>query len=159
MLRAIDRLADIGAGVAAWLFVMIGGMITFEVVGRYGFTAPTIWAEELSRFCQVWAVYLGAAYVLRRGHLIRITFVTDRLGRRWRQAAEAFSLLAIMVIAAIALWWGMLITIESLAIGRITTSMLGTPLWMSEIAIPIGAALLLLQSLALLIRLTRGEPS
>ena len=73
-------------------------MITYEVVARYVFNAPTIWAEEMSRFFQVWAVYLGAAYVLRYRYLIRITLLTDHIGPLGRRIAEGFSL---FVIAAV----------------------------------------------------------
>ena len=62
-------------------------------------------------------------------------------------------------VAAIAVWWGWVITAESIGIGRVSTTMLATPLWMTEIAIPLGAGLLLLQSLAELIRLLRDGRS
>jgi TRAP-type C4-dicarboxylate transport system permease small subunit len=157
MLQLIDKLSDYCGIISGILFFAIGGMITYEVTARYGFTAPTIWAEELSRFFQIWAVYLAAAYVLRHGKLIRITMLIDRLNTRGRKLAEAFSLLAISAFALIAIWQGLVLVLESLEFSRTTTSVFAVPMWMTEIAIPLGAGLLLLQCMAMLIRLVRGE--
>ncbi len=42
----IDRLSDLLGYLAADIFFLIGLMITFEVVSRYVFLAPTTWAEK-----------------------------------------------------------------------------------------------------------------
>lgn len=153
VLELIDRVGVACSRIAGWLFFAIGLMITYEVVARYVFNAPTIWAEEMSRFFQVWAVYLGAAYVLRYRHLIRITLVTDRIGPLGRRFAEAFSLLVIGAVCVVAIAWGIEIVAESVRFGRTTSTMLDVPQWMTELAIPVGCGLLLLQCLAQLVRL------
>ena len=157
MLRLIDTVGEFSGRFAAWMFFVIGGMITYEVVARYVFNAPTIWAEEMSRFFQIWATYLAAAYVLRHRHMIRITLLVDRLGARARRWAEAFSLICIAGFCGVAIWWGVEIVVDSIEKGRASSTMLGVPKWYTEIAIPIGFGLLLLQCLALLARLIRGE--
>ena len=156
MLKRIDRLSDAAGRLSAWLFVVIGAMICYEVVARYVFLSPTIWAEELSRLVQIWAGYLAAAYVLRERHMIRITAITDRLGPRGRRLAEAFSLLWIVVFCGYAVWWGMEIAIDSIVVGRADSTMLALPLWFSEFSIPVGFGLLLLQAVAELVRLATG---
>jgi len=156
MLDAIDRISDLCGRLAAWLFFAIGVMITYEVVARYLFNAPTIWAEEMSRFFQLWAVYIAAAYVLRHRQLIRITMLIDRLGDTGRRLAEAFTLVWILAFCAIAIWKGFVIVIDSIEIGRATSTMLGVPKWMTESAVPVGFLLLALQCLAELVRLARG---
>jgi len=152
-LEIIDRVGVACSRLAAWLFFAIGLMITYEVVARYVFNAPTIWAEEMSRFFQVWAVYLGAAYVLRYRYLIRITLLTDRIGPLGRRIAEAISLSVIAGFSVVAIWWGIEIVAESVRFGRTTSTMLDVPQWTTEIAIPLGAGLLLLQCLAQFVRL------
>ena len=155
-LELIDRLGVACSRLAGWLFFAIGLMITYEVAARYVFNAPTIWAEEMSRFFQVWAVYLGAAYVLRYRYLIRITLLTDRIGPLSRRIAEAFSLCVIGAFCVVAIAWGIEIVAESVRLGRTTSTMLDVPQWMTELAIPIGCGLLLLQCIAQLVRLARA---
>ncbi len=153
MLKTIDRISDACGVLAAGLFFVIGGMISYEVVARYVFNAPTIWSEEMSRFAQIWATYLAAAYVLRHRGLIAITVLTERLGARGQRAAEAFSLLAILVFASVTIVYGAGIARESWEIGRATSTMLAVPKWMTESAIPVGVGLLAAQALVELIRL------
>jgi TRAP-type C4-dicarboxylate transport system permease small subunit len=110
----------------------------------------------MSRFFQVWAVYLGAAYVLRFRHLIRITLLTDRVGPLGRRIAEAFSLFVIAAVCIVAIAWGIEIVAESVRLSRTTSTMLDVPQWMTELAIPFGCGLLLLQCIAELVRLARA---
>lgn len=159
MLAFIDRLSELCGRLAAVLFVAIGGMITYEVIARYVFISPTIWAEELSRFVQIWATYLGAAYVLRHRHLIAIDLLTGRLGPRARRLAELAGLLVVAVFCAVAIVYGMAIVVESVRLGRATATMLTVPQWMTESAIPLGFALLLVQCVAEILRAIRGGPS
>jgi len=159
MLVFIDRLSDVCGKLAAAMFFAIGGMITYEVIARYVFTSPTIWAEELSRLAQIWATYLGAAYVLRHRHLIAIDLLTGRLGPRARVAAEGLGLVFIAVFCGVAILYGAGIVAESIRLGRATATMLSTPQWITECAIPVGFAILLLQCLAELARLVAGRRS
>lgn len=151
--RAIDRLNRACAILSAWLFVAIGATVTFEVAARYLFNAPTIWSEELSRFLQIWAVYLGAAFALRHGDLIRITVVRDRLPPGPARAADAFALIVIAAFSTVAVIYGIDIVADSVRLSRHSDSMLSVPLWWTEIAIPIGFALLLVECLAGLLAL------
>ncbi len=157
MLRAIDRLSAACAWLAAWGFFTVGAMITYEVVMRNLLNAPTIWAEELSRLAQLWATYLAAAFALRQRDLIAITLVVGRLGPGGRRLAEAFSLTVIAAFSVVAIWWGVQIAADSVAVGRVSETMLGVPNWITESAVPVGFALLLVQALAGLARLAAGE--
>ncbi|MBE0530226.1 MAG: TRAP transporter small permease [Rhodospirillales bacterium] len=153
MLAFIDRLSDICGKLAAAMFFVIGGMIAYEVVARYVFISPTIWAEELSRFIQIWATYLGAAYVLRHRHLIAIDLLTGRLGPTMRALSEALGLVFVAVFCGMAIVYGTGIVVESIQMGRATATMLSVPQWMTESAVPIGFSILLLQCLAELARI------
>jgi TRAP-type C4-dicarboxylate transport system permease small subunit len=158
MLKLIDRLNEAFGWIAAAAFVGVGAMITYEVVMRYVFLAPTIWAEEMSRFLQIWATYLAAATVLRHRQLIAITVIVERLGPRGRKLAEAFALVWILLFCIVAVWYGLDIMLDSIRVGRATSTMLAVPQWMTELAIPLGFTLLALQALAELIRLPKSAP-
>jgi C4-dicarboxylate transporter, DctQ subunit len=158
MLKFIDRLNEAFGWLAAAAFVAVGAMITYEVVMRYVFLAPTIWAEEMSRFLQIWATYIAAATVLRHRQLIAITVVVERLGSCARKVAEAFALVWILLFCLVAVWYGLDIMFDSIRLGRATPTMLSVPQWMTELAIPLGFTLLALQALAELIRLPKAAP-
>lgn len=156
MLHVIDSLSEWSGRLAAWLFFLIGIFIVYEVVARYVFLSPTVWSEELSRFLQIWATYLAAAAVLKNRQLIAIDVITRNSSEKIRIGCETLALLAIIAFCLVAVWYGLGIAIESIRIGRASSSMLAVPSWLSEAAIPVGFALLLVQALAELARTVSG---
>jgi len=156
MLSAVDKISDFCGRVSAWLFFIIGGIIVFEVVARYVFLAPTVWGEEMSRFLQIWATYLAAAYVLRNRQLIAIDVVVEKMPFRLHIVCETCALLIIGVFSLVAFYYGLETVIDSVRVGRATSTMLAVPRWMTELAIPIGFGLMLLQVIAELIRTVTG---
>lgn len=84
----LDRFA-LGLGrVSAWAFAGIVLLMVYEVVARYGFHSPTIWAHEASVALASFAFIFGGAYCMAEGSHMRIGFLTDsrpRLARlsRW----------------------------------------------------------------------------
>jgi len=153
MLAFIDRISALCGRVAAWLFFVIGLLIAYEVTARYVFTAPTPWTEEISRFLQIWATYLAAAFVLANRDMIVIDFFTSRMRPGPRRLCETVSLLAIAAFCFVAMIYGMEIVAESVAQNRHTSTMLGVPRWMTEAAVPVGCALLLAQTAVEMVRL------
>ncbi len=144
----INQFSEFFGKLAAWMFFIIAAMITYEVVARYVFLAPTIWAEEMSQFFQIWATYLAAAYVLKNRKLISIDTVVSRFSLKVQWFFDLFSLSVIALFSIVAVYYGSLIVIESVQVGRSTSTMMSVPKWMTESAIPIGFGLLFLQTIA-----------
>jgi len=66
----LDRLNVVLATVSALAAAAAGGVLTWEVAGRYFFKIPSDWQDELSIFLLVGATFLSAAWVqTRRGHV------------------------------------------------------------------------------------------
>lgn len=154
----LTRVCGALAVLAAWALFAIGGMLTFEVVARYFFNSPTIWAEELSRLFMIWAVFLGAAWLLSQNAHIRVTVVTEHLPVALRRALSVVALVFVAIISGFVAWYGAPIALQSFDVGRTTGSMLDIPRWWSEASIPIGFALLTLQAVALAVRVIAGGP-
>ena len=57
------------------------------------------------------------------------------------------------------MWYGAEVAIESMRIGRASATMLGLPQWATEIAIPVGFGLLLIQAVIQLAGLARPTDS
>ena len=160
MPRIVDRLADILGHLGAWLFFATGAMITYEVLARYLFNAPTIWAAELSQLLLLWGSFIAMATLLRQRAHIRITLLTARFNALGRQICETFTLTFIAGFSAVAAWHGWFIAYDSLERGRSTGTMLNIPNWWAEMVIPVGFLVLLLQCLVEIPRVLRhGAPA
>jgi len=141
----IDRTSVALGYVSAWLYFTTGLMIGYEVLARYFFNAPTIWAAEISQLLLIWGTFLAMACALKRRQHIRIEILTVRLGPAVQRYLEAASLLFIALLCLIVIWYGWSIAWDSLVRGRSTGTMLNIPNWWTEMVIPIGFGLLFLQ--------------
>lgn len=135
------------AWVAAALFVAGGFMLTYEVVARYFFSAPTIWAAELSQLALIWGSLLAMAWLLGARRHIAVDALVDLLSPEQRRFTETFAMLCVAAFSALVTWKGWDIFFDSFERGRTTGSMLDLPTWVTELAVPAGFALLFLQAL------------
>ncbi len=81
-----DRVADVlhpfvSAGVVTLPRLIIGSLILFgiainfgNVLGRYLFLSPIVWAEEIMIYSMVWLVFIGAVLVSWDGHHLKMDF-------------------------------------------------------------------------------------
>jgi len=76
-MRFLDRLTLKLGRLLAWGFVVIVALMTYEVVARYVFNAPTIWAHEIAGFFAAAAFIFGGAYCMVENAHMRITAFVD----------------------------------------------------------------------------------
>ena len=88
---ALARIADalhpfVSAGVVSLPRLIIGSLILFgiainfaNILGRYLFLAPIVWAEEIMIYSMVWMVFIGAVLVSWDGHHLRMDFFSIML--------------------------------------------------------------------------------
>lgn len=155
--RWIDRVALACAWVAAGLFVAAGAMLSYEVAARYFFVRPTIWAAELAQLCLIWGALLAMAWVLKARKHIHITVLLVRLSERLQRTLELVALASVGILCLPLIWYGGDIALDSFRRGRTTGSMLDTPSWWAEVAVPVGFLLLAIQTLVEVGRLLRHE--
>ena len=74
----------------AWLCIPVMLSMVYEVVARYAFTAPTIWAYDLSRMLYGAHFMLGAAYGLSKGLHIRSDFLYQHWSVKTQGCVDAF---------------------------------------------------------------------
>ena len=71
----IDKFSKIVGNIVCWILIPLIFAITYEVIARKLFLAPTIWAYDISRFLYGALFMLGAAYALSKGVHIRADFL------------------------------------------------------------------------------------
>lgn len=84
--------------------ILVGIAINFaNVIGRYLFQAPIIWAEEIMIYIMVWAVLTGAVLVSWDGGHLKMDFFTLTLRSPWKEilnfaGATIFLLVCVFVL-------------------------------------------------------------
>ena len=143
----VGALNTLMAVLSAIAIAAAGFVLTWEVAGRYFFSIPSDWQDELSVFLLVGATFLSAAWVqARRGHVAIDAFgailppAADR-ARRW--LADLLSLVFVSFFA----WKSWSLLHEALVDGQTTPSAWGPPLWIPYGCMAAGMTLLAVQLL------------
>ena len=153
----ISQLSRYACVIGAVLMAATGAMLTYEVVARYFFVKPTIWAAELSQLCLVWGCLLAMPHLLTLRRHITVNAVTSLLPATGQRLCAYFALSVVIVFSAIVAFWGFDIFYTSFERGRTTGSILNLPIWISEASVPFGFGLLTLQGIVELRRLRDAD--
>tara|TARA_B100000780_G_scaffold71598_1_gene47905 strand:- start:622 stop:1119 length:498 start_codon:yes stop_codon:yes gene_type:complete len=151
-----ERLVLSLAWLAAVLFTVAGIMLTYEVMARYFFIRPTVWAAELSQLCLIWGCLVAMAWLLSARRHIAVDAVIQLLPPSVQRWIEAAAMLVVAAFSAMVTWKGWSIFLDSFERGRTTGSLLDLPSWIVELAVPLGFALLFIQALIEAVRSARG---
>ena len=141
----IDQLSKSAGIFSACMFAVTGVFLTYEVVARYFFIKPTIWAAEISQLCLIWGCLLSMAWVLSLRQHITVNAMTSLLPRSVQLFCVGIALVITIVFSLIIVVWGWEIFLESWSRGRTTGSLLNLPSWVAELPVPLGFLLLALQ--------------
>ncbi|WP_428687698.1 TRAP transporter small permease subunit [Roseibium sp.] len=103
--RLIDGFSNVlGHAGRAAIFVLIGAML-FEVVARYVFGSPTLWAFDVSYMLNGSIFLLGAAYALRKDAHVRIDFLSQQMPLRLQQRLNGAVYILVMAPLFFAFTW------------------------------------------------------
>lgn len=138
--------------VAATATLLVAVALNFaNVIGRYFFSAPIEWAEEVMLFMQVGVVFLAAVAVSREGRHIRMDVAVNLLPARARRIAEIFSqVVEITVAAAVTIL--AIPLVKQLAEFDQRSQAAQLPLAIPQALVPLGFALI---AIAVAVRLAR----
>ena len=150
----IDKLAIWTGRLACWLLLPLVLGLTYEVVARYLFNAPTTWAYDLTFMLYGSFFMLGAAFALQRKGHVRTDMYYDRWPVR-RQAivdlvcygAIFLPFLYVLVVTGWGYFWKAFITNETFV------SSAWQPItWPFKLSMPLAGVLLFVQGIAEVLR-------
>ena len=88
LLTIVDRISAILSRIADLVTLVLVVSMIYEVAARYVFSAPTIWAFDISYMCTGTLFILGAANALREDAHVRIDFLAQKMPAGLRRAVE-----------------------------------------------------------------------
>lgn len=140
--NGITRVVGVIAGA---LVLYTAFAIVFEVVCRSIFHTPTEWVMEVSTYCVVIAGFLGMGVTYAGKKHIHVELVISNFSAKTRCYIEALTCVAgifYSILFSVEAWE---MTMRSLEYNNCAPTTLGTPLWIPQISMPIGMAVLVLQ--------------
>lgn len=83
LVRVIDTTSRACGSIAAVLVIVLVVLMVYDAVMRYAFSAPTIWAFEVSTYMLGALFLLSIGYALSSDAHVRVDLLYDWLPRRW----------------------------------------------------------------------------
>ena len=150
--RMVSKLNEtLGELVAYWTVIAIF-VFYYEVMARYVFNSPTIWAHE-SMYLMFGMQYLIAGgYCLRQGAHVRVDVLYLHFSPRARAIADLTTSVAFFIFTVALTVTGWIFFRDSWAIGEVSFTEWAIPHFPIKFALPLGGALILLQGIAKLLQ-------
>lgn len=155
LIRGIDAFTGFTCQLVLVLFIpplIISNVI--EVVMRYVFHSPTIWALDVTTMSFGALFMLGAAYTLLKGAHVRTDIFWDRMSPRTKGIIDSIAYLVLFIPTMAVLfyisWDEFLYAFE---LGERSSTGIWRPLiWPFRLVIPLACALLIIQGISELLK-------
>jgi TRAP-type C4-dicarboxylate transport system permease small subunit len=106
----MDRISLAIGRICMAVVAIVVAVMFFEVVARYVFERPTLWANELSLWMAGFVFLLSGLYAMQQRSHIRIYIIYDTFPRSVQRACDVVSTVLIVLFVAAVLYGG---TIEA----------------------------------------------
>lgn len=133
--------------VSAFVFIMVA-VISYEVVSRYFFNAPTTWAMELATLLFGPYFLLAGPYILHTAGHVNVDILYRKLPCRWAGFVDCLTYALIVVVTVIFIDQSLPVALNAYASGETSFTSWNPPIWPVKALIPIAFFLLLMQALA-----------
>lgn len=151
-LYIIDSISGWTGKIVAFLIVIATVQITFEVVMRYLFNAPTFWGLEVTIWLCAAMYTMGGAYALLHNAHVRVDVFYIRWSPRVKAIVELITAPLFFIGVATLFWVGTQWTIKAYVEGTTSISHWEPLIWPIRGLLALGCFLLLIQGIAKYIR-------
>src|SRR5436189_153999 len=157
MRKSLNFLYDAAGYLAAFFMVGILLMVLASVIGRLA-EFNLRGSDAYAGYCMAAASFLALAHTLKRGEHIRVSLFLERFGGRLRRPLELWSHAAGAFFCAALAFYSVRLVWQSRAFNDISQGNDATPLWIPQIAMALGALVLLIAMIDDFVLLIRRRP-
>ena len=111
------------------------------------------WAEEVSRYTSIWMVFLAGGLGVRYGVHLHVDLITARLPMPVQRAFRIGACILMLVFEGVLVYYGAIVAISNM--DQQSSSLL-VPMGYMYAAIPVGALLMMFETVRVLMRTMQG---
>ena len=152
---AHDRLTTAGYVLAGAMLAIIAGSFCYEVVARYFFGAPTVWANAIAVYLLCPVIFLSMPELTRRRMHVAINLLQEKVSPVLARAMRTSVIVLSATACLLAAWFTADVTWGQFTKGILTISSLPVEKWLISVFIPYG---MLSSGLYFLRQLLSGDP-
>jgi TRAP-type C4-dicarboxylate transport system permease small subunit len=154
--RALDALyLFAGYAAGAFLVLVFAIMMVMSVGRQFSLNIPA--GDDIASWCMAAMAFLGLAHTFKRGEMIRVGLLMERLQGRAKQVAEVT---ALAVATAFILYYthhAVQMTYDSLRFNDMAQGVLAVPLWIPQLGFTGGLAILSIALIDEMVNVLRGN--
>ena len=156
MRRLLDALYGSAAALAAFFMVALLFMVLLSILSRqFNFHVPGV--DAYAGYMMAACGFLSLAHTLKKGEHIRVTLALNALRGAPRKGLEVWALSAATLLAGLFAWYSCKLTWDSWEFNDVSTSSDGTPLWIPQLSMAIGAVIFAIAFLDELVLELKGQ--
>ncbi len=146
-LSVVDNTSRVLGAIASWILLLCALAIGYEILARYVFKSPTIWAFELSIMLFIAYTFLTMADLQRMKRHIRVDILTSKFGpdteRIWEIVTTAMGFLFSLIL----LVYSVFFSAESIRLQERGPSFWAPLIWPVKSSLTVGTLILSIQYL------------
>jgi len=156
--RRIEALIDAVGRATLYLTLFMIGLVAVNVLLRYAFSFGSVWSQELEWHLLAAVILLGMSYAIQRGDNVRVDVFYANFRPRTKFVVNIVSGVLTLAIALLFIKLSWTYVGQSYAIAETSPDPGGIPMrWAVKGLIPLGFALLAVQTIGALMRLVLVE--
>jgi C4-dicarboxylate transporter DctM subunit len=140
-----SNLNKFGGALSGAAILILGIIISYEVIMRYIFRSPTIWVADISLLLCIGSVFFAVGYAMKEKAHIAVDLITGRLSYHNQVLFSLIGLIISAVYCSFLTWKGAEVAIATLRTGEMSAFGFRYPMAIPRAFIPIGGILLLLE--------------
>ena len=134
-----------GGFLAGMLLLVMVFIVTYEIIARYLFNAPTIWSIEVVTFLMVWFGFMTLGFTQRARRHVHVDLLVGSFSPKTATAWSLITLAATLIFTIALGYFSWESFWHSLMIGQTTTTPWSPVIWPIKLALPFGCILLGIQ--------------
>jgi TRAP-type mannitol/chloroaromatic compound transport system permease small subunit len=138
--------------VLQWTILPISAIVMFEVIARYVFNRPTVWAWDVNVQLQAFMATLGGGYVLLNDDHVRVDILVAKFSMRKKAILESFTGLLTIVALGILTWHLIDVAVTSVKYLEVDWSYFAPPVYPLRCLMAFGSLMLFLQAIAIFLK-------
>jgi len=112
----------------------------------------TMIADEYSGYLYLASIFLGLAYTFNENAHIRINIITSKMSKKSNRFIDVFAGIMTIAVLLFALYRTVLFTYDSYSLEMVSEAVSETPLYLTQLVMPLGITLFILSVLVFVIK-------
>jgi len=149
---SIDRVSYWVGEIGKWFLMAMVFSLMFEVIARYFFKAPTIWAADVCEQCMILLGAAGGAYSYLYDQFVRVDLIYEKLSLRRRALMDIITFFIFAVFMYMVVVQNFEAMVNAYSMDITSPTILRIPYGYGRTAVVVGSVLLALQGISILIK-------